>query len=518
MPRKREGTVIGYQAGKGGAQGHYVVRVSANDGSRPLVHLDPGPESKPALEKAKEAARHYTERFAREGICAVPRKPKEAKPGPGETVSAYALRWFADRERRGLTSVRTDRARFKTWVEPRLGPLPIAGVSTLDVKRLVEDLDAAVQGGELAWKTATNVWGLVSKLFDDAKNAKTVALIARADNPTADVRGPDRGDDVSKVFLYPSVFLKLVSSEETPIGFARIAALAVYALPRSAELRGLMWEDVDLAHRRLHVHRTIDNKGEKGSTKGGRGRRVEIEAELVPMLSAMRKESGGEGYVFPDYPSESHLAKALRGYLQRAGVDQAELFTTTATRRQLRFHDLKGTGVTWRAVRGDEPLRIMADAAHRDFKTTMVYVNDAHAMREGFGDVFPPLPPRLSSVSNVRPIRQLGAKPTESLCEEGDLNALGEPESPENEANPPTTATAVQARHEAKSADPGRLTIGDDASRDPLTDALARALDAAREAGDWATLRAILDELKARREASAGNVVSIAATRRGGAS
>lgn len=434
MSRKREGQAVWVDA-TARAPGHYAVRVTVGRGTdveRPWFDCNASPRSPQAEARAKETALAWAERETAKGNSYVePRRgsarakaePVAAPTAEGETVGAYAVRWFSDRQRRGLSSVDNDRSRFKTWAEPTLGSLVVVDVTTADVERLVEALDAAVQGEELAWKTAQNVWGLVSKLFDDAAHAKTLALRVRPkSNPAAGVRGPDKGDEVSKVYLYPSDLSALVSSDETPVDFARVVVLAVYALLRSAELRGLCWEDVDVERRQIHVHRTVDKHGKEGSTKGGRARRVPIEAELVPMLAAMKRESGGTGYVFPDYPSESHLAKALRGYLTRAGVDRAELHKPTRTRRQLRFHDTKGTGTTWRVIRGDDPLKIMADAAHRHFGTTQAYIREARAVAQGFGDVFPKLPARLTTPNKGRRFGSGAPKSAEGLCEEGDLN------------------------------------------------------------------------------------------------
>jgi integrase len=92
-------------------------------------------------------------------------------------------------------------------------------------------------------------------------------------------------------------------------------------------------------------------------------------------------------------PCDRDMARGLRLWLKRAGVDRAELHTATPTRKALTFHDLRATGLTWLAVRGDEPLKIMQRAGHSDFKTTQGYIREAEAVREGFGRVFPPLPP-----------------------------------------------------------------------------------------------------------------------------
>ena len=78
--------------------------------------------------------------------------------------------------------------------------------------------------------------------------------------------------------------------------------------------------------------------------------------------------------------------------LEEANVERAELFADDATRKNITYYDLRATGITWRVVRGDNPLEIMMEAGHADFKTTQVYIRTAEAMRRGFGEPFPVLP------------------------------------------------------------------------------------------------------------------------------
>jgi hypothetical protein len=57
------------------------------------------------------------------------------------------------------------------------------------------------------------------------------------------------------------------------------------------------------------------------------------------------------------------------------------------------------------AVRGDDPLKIKQRCGHRTFSTTELYVRDAEAVREGFGDPFPALPAALLGIAPNRPER-----------------------------------------------------------------------------------------------------------------
>ena len=94
-------------------------------------------------------------------------------------------------------------------------------------------------------------------------------------------------------------------------------------------------------------------------------------------------------------PSQCLQSSSLKRYLELVGVTRADLFTTDATRKGITFHDLRATGITWAAARGDEPLRIMQRAGHASFDTTRIYLREAENLAAGFGTVFPALPEAL---------------------------------------------------------------------------------------------------------------------------
>lgn len=64
---------------------------------------------------------------------------------------------------------------------------------------------------------------------------------------------------------------------------------------------------------------------------------------------------------------------------------------------------MRATGLTWMAVRGDEPLKMMQRAGHTNFQTTQIYVRTAEAIREGFGAPFPALPAELFAAVGPEP-------------------------------------------------------------------------------------------------------------------
>jgi integrase len=330
----------------------------------------------------------------------------------GETLKQWSVRWFEARKARGLRGGRADIGRFKKWITPRLGTLAMVDITKVDIERWVEWIDARVQDEELAWKTAQNAWGLVSRAMRDALKSKNLSLRCRDSNPCLDIEPPDRGTVRTRPYLYPSEFLKLVTCEGIPLAVRHAYALAIYVYPRAGELEVLQWESVDLEHGVISLRCAVDhNAREVRAPKGKAPREFEIEPELLPLLRAMRTEKPQATRVFEPWPLDKDRADELRANLQVAGVARTALFASDATRRNLTYHDLRATGATWAAIRGDQPLRIMHRAGHKHLATTMMYVREAENLRAGFGTVFPPLPSGLRQAPRMSQGTSQGAGP-----------------------------------------------------------------------------------------------------------
>jgi integrase-like protein len=347
--------------------------------------IDSGAIPKDAIDQAKAIAAQHARVFHDRG----------AVPEGIETVKEYATRWLTSREGR-VASIADERARMTKHVEPIIGLHDVKTIDRDGIERLRDDLDRKIVKGDLAWKTAASCWTLVTSMFDDCMNAKARDLRVRQDNPTRDVRAPERGASKAKQFLFPSEFLAFVTCERVPLEWRRAVAIAVYTFTRDGESKVLRWDegDVDLEHGVLHITRSLSRRtGDDKGTKTGESRRFAIEANLLPLLRAMYAEHKGKGTIVR--MRELHAARGLRRWLKVAGVDRPELHKGTPTRKPMTWHDLRATGITWLAIRGDDPLKIMSRAGHASFSTTQIYVREAENLREGFGDVFPALPPGL---------------------------------------------------------------------------------------------------------------------------
>ncbi len=304
---------------------------------------------------------------------------------------AWVNAWHRSRVRKGLTYAPESMSHYTHHIRVLMGGKHIRDWTQDDARLLSRNLDEKVGRGEIAWSTATKIWGTGTKMGADSCSSKLDELRRRNDSPFNNVKGPDRGEDKALQFLYPSEFMRYVSCEDIPLRWRRLVAIGVYTFIRAGALKALQFPHINLEHLNIHVHRAVDRKTKKEkATKTKRARRVRIEQPLLPLFFAMHREAEGKGHVIKVPRDASRTFK--RQLLHKACIDRAELFETTSTSRAIRFHDLRATGVTWLAIRGDDPLKIKQRAGHEFMCTTERYVRTAEELRVGFGQVFPELP------------------------------------------------------------------------------------------------------------------------------
>jgi len=426
--RPRTGTVEPFTRADGTV--YYRGKVRLADGSRERVDVD-----QPHCFDEDAARAFVREIQAQEDMHGRLLARKRGLPSPvaSETVREWCDRWLEWRTGRGLSTTPHDRGRLANYVLPILGPLPTHAVTRDDVERVVEELDRRIalppdHTDRMSWKTASNVWVLVSKMFKDAVGAKQRDLRVRSDNPAAGVAPPEHGDRKAKVYLYPSEFERLISCAAIAPPFRIMYAVAVYTYARAGELEALTWGDVDLEHGVIQINKAIDREtGEVKSTKSGETRRIPIEAELRPLLELLYEARSGDRVLW--MPDNEDRASMLRQHLELADVTRSDLFADNERQKHITFHDLRATGITWMAVRGDDPLRIKQRAGHASFSTTEMYIREAENLAAGFGEVFPTLPRELVAVTERPGLRskersKLGA-PSAATSENDSVSCRG---------------------------------------------------------------------------------------------
>jgi integrase len=306
----------------------------------------------------------------------------------GETLDAWAERWF---DHRDVADLAEERATYARIVPAEIRARPAASLTRSDAEGIVESLDDLVRDGAIRGRTAQRYWSTIRTMLGDMARSKTRALRIREDSIVRDVRPPDAGDSRSSTFLYPRELLALVGCERVPLEDRRAYALAVYLYPRAGELAAITWEDVDLATGRVHVHRSVDREtGEVGGTKTGMDRQFVAERAVMPMLRGLARVALPGPIVTW---RRNNASVRLRAHLRWAGCRRADLHADDERRRPLTFHDLRATGVTWQAMRGDPATAIVERVGHANLATTERYMRRGRLMAIASGErVFPALP------------------------------------------------------------------------------------------------------------------------------
>jgi hypothetical protein len=493
MPKQRTGSVKW-----NGTQ--WTARIRLNDGQRIPVKFPPTMNET----DARRSARALSEQARRGELVYDPAVRTTASAG--EDVEKYSERWLDARDAKGLASVRCDRTYLRTHVWPKFGTRSMKSITTDDMRALVEYLDDLVAADELSAKSALNIWGTTRKMFGDAAGSKRRELRILPASPCVGVEAPDRGIEKLMGYLYPVEFSPLVACPAVPLQIRRWDAVQTNLYLRPGELEVLECPDIDVRHWIAHVHRARDwATGVVKEVKTGRDRHVPIEPAVRPLIAAMHAEANGRGRLFPEFPYGPKPSDELRAHLKSAGVERAALFARDATRRPIRLYDLRATGITWMAVRGDDPAKIMRRAGHADFKTTLGYIREAENLRETFGTVFPPLPPELlGNASNgsaigfagVPPNSQGGEIPSDTVAEAAGF------EPAQKRGDP---GESVSFRQDERTERDGQVRESSSAThsathssnpRTALVEALTAAIRDGTAAGDLAVARVALDALQ----------------------
>jgi integrase len=424
---------------------HWDIRIRDADGKRGKPqHLDPSISEAHARKLAAQASVLALKQGATPAPAPAPTLTPALTPTPApsltsdETANAWLERWIADRRLRGISTAEQAALAWHKWIAPVFGTLPMRSVTRDDIELVVERLDEAVRADDIRAKTAMNIWIIVKAAFRDARDAKNRSLRVRSDNPTDGVRPPDGGVIRSKPWIYPCEMSALLACPRVPVRWRRLFALAAYLYLRRSELAALTIDDVDLIGGVVLIHRTACRSGSRAAarsddatkpttttkpTKTKITHRVPIEPTLRPLLIALIAEARAANHThLIKLPPVQNLGVPLRKYLPWAGVTRPELFADDETRAPLTFHDLRATGITWRAVRGDDPLKIQRAVGHRSLTTTQRYIREAEVIGRDIGEPFPPIPAALlaTGLANL---------------------AAPSPRSPSNQADPADPAT-----------------------------------------------------------------------------
>ena len=416
MPRPATGTIE--RAIDASGRVYFRGKVRLLDGTRARVDIDdPKCFSETASrdyvawaqEQEDETHTIYNAKRA-----ATARREAAVAGAAGESSSAWFARYSAYQKELGHTDVAKKAARWAKWIAPLIGDKPIVLVTKDDIEDVRDSLDRAIDawraagksagknGRAVSGKTAMNAWSCLTSSFKAACSSKRRDLRAREDNPCKDVEPPgDRDSRQSrrKTFLYPKEAAALLACETIEIEWREIYAVALMTYLRPGELRVLTVGDVAIDDRLILVTKAWDYEEcrvKPPKTRNG-VRRVPIEPALLPLLARLVEGRDAAELVVPalDRFSYDHLAEQWRKHLLVAGVERAELHTSTGTHVQSNFRSCRDSGLTWLALLDLDVAKIMRRAGHDHVQTTMGYVKLAEDLTGDLGVPFAPLPSSL---------------------------------------------------------------------------------------------------------------------------
>ncbi len=145
--------------------------------------------------------------------------------------------------------------------------------------------------------------------------------------------------------------------------------LALLTGLRRSEMASLQWRDVVLDGAEPHLRLRA------AATKAKREDEIPLHDKAVLLLQRLRSgASGGDGRVFPEFPSTQQLYRDLAA----AGIQQVSgrQAVPNASGETIDFHSLRRTFGTGLARAGVAPLQLKRLMRHRDLRTTDAYYTD----------------------------------------------------------------------------------------------------------------------------------------------
>lgn len=262
----------------------------------------------------RELAERVLARVAGElavGRAGLPRNPRDVP-----TLAVLAGPWLDTRDKTHRAAS-MDRLRWNNHLAPAFGHLRPGEVDAAGIRLFVE---AKLAEG-LAGGTVRILVSLLSALFSDlveqgVAQANPARNLPRATRRLArSTHDPRTTPFVEKLSDVRRIYLDL--PEPLSIAYA-IGALGGL---RTGEVFALRWEHVDLATRRIHVRESVT-----GPLKDKDSRVVPILDGLLPVLTAWKLRTGGEGRVIPPLRRDgTKVDKHTPGTYLRATLDKLGL-------------------------------------------------------------------------------------------------------------------------------------------------------------------------------------------------
>lgn len=273
-------------------------------------------------------------------------------------------------------SVDADISRLTTHVYPVLGSLPVDRITLDHCEEVMRRLPA-----DLAVATRRNVGQLVTRLFTMA--VYPLRLIERSPIPKGFL--PRASKSKALAYLYPAEDGRLMACTAVPLHYRLLWGFLAREGMREGEALALTWSSVDLERGavRLDVNKTDEPRAWALD--------IGVAFALRRYREALRPDAKPDEPVFVDAagrplaaPGPFKLPALLHRHLRAIGLheERPELFVTTAERRRIRVHDLRGTFVTIALANGKSEHWISDRTGHKSSVMIARYKRNARTFAE----------------------------------------------------------------------------------------------------------------------------------------
>jgi integrase len=314
------------------------------------------------------------------------------------TVAEAGARWLAQAEADALepSTVQQYREHLRLHIAPFLGAVKLVELTAASIEDFRNRLPREGRSAAMVRKVVISLGSILG-------HAMAVGLAARNPVREASQYGRRRQRLAARHTARLEVGVDIPSKDELRAILTHVQGrwrplivTAIFTGLRASELRGLRWEDVDLAGAALRVRQRADRWNRMGSPKSATSQR---EVPLAPMVANALNEwrlagpKGPLGLVFPNDAGEVETLIMIRRYgLGRAQVDGG--ICTSIYEPKYSMHNLRHAAASLFIEQGFTPKKVQAMLGHSSIQMTF----------DRYGHLFP------SQDSDAEAMRQLQAR------------------------------------------------------------------------------------------------------------
>ena len=289
------------------------------------------------------------------------------------TVADAGDLWLSQGETDGLeaSTIMQYRQHLEYHIKPLIGATKLAEVSPGMVQAFRNDLIREGRSRVMAKKVVASLGAILANAMAAGKVARNVVR-----EQSRETRRQNRLDKRHDKRLQVGVDIPTKDEIRAMLAHAQgrwrpLIVTAIFTGLRASELRGLRWDDVDLAAGELTVRQRADRWGSIGSPKSDAGKRS---VPLAPMVINALKEwrlacpKGAAGLVFPNGKGNPEQITSI--HYRGLGPLQHAAGISNSDKPKYGMHSLRHAAASLFIEQGFSPKRVQALMGHSTIQMT----------------------------------------------------------------------------------------------------------------------------------------------------